>query len=61
MSYRKLRDFLNKLEQLGELIRIQEPLSPQLEIPAVAAIQHRSLPRGSRFRLDPRISRVSDG
>jgi UbiD family decarboxylase len=36
MSYWKLRDFLNKLQQLGELIRIQEPLSPHLEIPAVA-------------------------
>ena len=36
MSYWKLRDFLNKLQQPGELIRIQEPLSPHLEIPAVA-------------------------
>jgi UbiD family decarboxylase len=35
MSYTKLRDFLNKLEQLGELIRMSEPLSPHLEIPAV--------------------------
>src|ERR1051325_7443626 len=36
MAYRDLRHFIEVLEQQGELKRIQEPVSPYLEITEVA-------------------------
>jgi 4-hydroxy-3-polyprenylbenzoate decarboxylase len=36
MSYRDLRDFLTRLEGSGELIRISEPVSTELEITEIA-------------------------
>ncbi|MBK9136238.1 MAG: UbiD family decarboxylase [Betaproteobacteria bacterium] len=35
MKYRDLRDFIDRLEQLGELRRTDEPLSPKLELTAL--------------------------
>lgn len=35
MVYRDLREFLTQLEQGGELRRITEPVSPQLEMTAL--------------------------
>jgi len=35
MNYRDLRDFMGQLEQDGELLRIQQPVSPYLEMTAV--------------------------
>lgn len=32
MQYRDLREFINKLEEIGELKRIKEPVSPHLEM-----------------------------
>jgi 4-hydroxy-3-polyprenylbenzoate decarboxylase len=32
MGYRHLQDFIARLEQAGELVRIKEPVSPYLEI-----------------------------
>jgi len=32
MGYRNLQEFINRLEQAGELVRIKEPVSPHLEI-----------------------------
>lgn len=36
MKYRDLRDFLHRLEAAGQLKRIQQPLSPRLEITALS-------------------------
>ncbi|MFN3928312.1 MAG: menaquinone biosynthesis decarboxylase, partial [Thermoflexus sp.] len=36
MAYRDLRDFLSRLEQAGELIRIRAPVSAELEITEIA-------------------------
>ena len=36
MKYNDLRDFIGQLEQLGELRRIDTPLSPRLEITELA-------------------------
>ncbi|MBI3367577.1 MAG: UbiD family decarboxylase [Burkholderiales bacterium] len=36
MKYRDLRDFAGQLEHLGELRRVIEPVSPQLEVTALA-------------------------
>ena len=36
MEYRDLRDFIEKLEQQGELKRISQPVSPDLEITEIA-------------------------
>lgn len=36
MKYRDLRDFLHQLESADELIRVQQPLNPRLEITALA-------------------------
>ena len=36
MEYRDLRDFIEKLEQRGELKRISQPVSPDLEITEIA-------------------------
>ncbi|WP_088278776.1 UbiD family decarboxylase [Ideonella sp. A 288] len=36
MKYRDLRDFAGQLEQMGELRRVREPVSPQLEMTALA-------------------------
>ena len=36
MSYRDLREFMAQLEQGGELRRVREPVSPHLEMTAVA-------------------------
>jgi len=36
MAYRDLRDFIQKLEEEGELRRIQVPVSPELEITEIA-------------------------
>ena len=35
MQYRDLREFINYLEQIGELKRIKEPVSPELEMTAL--------------------------
>ena len=32
MGYRHLQEFIHRLEQAGELVRIKEPVSPYLEI-----------------------------
>ena len=32
MGYRNLQDFIDRLEQAGELVRIREPVSPYLTI-----------------------------
>mgnify|MGYP003666002582 CR=1 FL=1 len=32
MKYKDLRDFINSLEQQGELVRISEPVDPHLEM-----------------------------
>jgi len=34
-AYRDLQDFVRDLEKKGELVRIREPLSPELEITEV--------------------------
>ena len=36
MKYRDLRDFVNGLEQMGQLKRVAEPVSPKLEMTAVS-------------------------
>ncbi|WP_115720433.1 4-hydroxy-3-polyprenylbenzoate decarboxylase [Gallaecimonas mangrovi] len=36
MKYRDLRDFIDQLEQMGELKRIKHPISPELEMTEVA-------------------------
>ena len=36
MKYRDLRDFAAQLERMGELRRVTEPVSPQLEMTALA-------------------------
>ncbi|WP_322801364.1 menaquinone biosynthesis decarboxylase [Thermoflexus sp.] len=36
MAYQDLRDFLNRLEQAGELVRIRAPVSAELEITEIA-------------------------
>ena len=38
MQYRDLRDFLDGLERAGELRRISEPVSPNLELTAIADV-----------------------
>jgi 4-hydroxy-3-polyprenylbenzoate decarboxylase len=35
MKYRDLRDFLAQLEQLGQLRRVADPVSPRLEMTAI--------------------------
>ncbi len=35
MKYRDLRDFMDQLERLGELRKLAEPVSPQLELTAI--------------------------
>ena len=35
-AHRSLREFIQALERAGELVRVREPLSPHLEIPAAA-------------------------
>ena len=35
MKYRDLREFITNLESLGELKRIQQPVSPRLEMTAL--------------------------
>ena len=32
MQYRDLREFISKLEEIGELVRISEPVDPRLEM-----------------------------
>jgi len=32
MGYRDLQEFIERLEQAGELVRLREPVSPRLEI-----------------------------
>lgn len=36
MAYRDLRDYINALEERGELLRIKPPVNPQLEITEIA-------------------------
>ena len=36
MKYKDLRDFIDQLEQRGELIRISHPVDPDLEITEIA-------------------------
>jgi 4-hydroxy-3-polyprenylbenzoate decarboxylase len=36
MAYRSLRQFLDRLEQAGELVRVEEPVDPRLEMAALA-------------------------
>ncbi len=36
MAYRSLRDFLERLERAGELVRVREPVDPVLEMAALA-------------------------
>ena len=36
MKYRDLRDFAAQLERMGELRRVSTPVSPQLEMTALA-------------------------
>ncbi|RLD93479.1 MAG: hypothetical protein DRI93_05230, partial [Aquificota bacterium] len=36
MAYRDLRDYMSKLEKLGELARIKVPVDPNLEITEIA-------------------------
>jgi len=36
MAYRSLRQFLDRLEQAGELVRVREPVDPVLEMAALA-------------------------
>ncbi|MEF7613581.1 UbiD family decarboxylase [Aquincola sp. MAHUQ-54] len=36
MKYRDLRDFIAQLERLGELVRVSQPVSPALEMTALA-------------------------
>ena len=36
MKYRDLRDFIDRLQAMGELRRIDEPVSPRLEMTAIA-------------------------
>jgi 4-hydroxy-3-polyprenylbenzoate decarboxylase len=36
MAYRDLRDFLRRLEEAGELVRIRAPVSAELEITEIA-------------------------
>ncbi|MEQ8934604.1 MAG: UbiD family decarboxylase, partial [Amphiplicatus sp.] len=43
MSYRSLRDFIEKLEAAGELVRVSEPVSTVLEM---TEIQTRLLAEG---------------
>ena len=43
MAYRSLRDFIEKLEREGELVRVSEPVSTVLEM---TALQKEMLNRG---------------
>src|SRR5579862_647003 len=43
MAYRSLRDFIEVLEQRGQLVRVAEPVSPRLEM---TEIQTRLLAEG---------------
>src|SRR5512141_1853774 len=36
MAYRSLRSFLDRLEYAGELVRVEEPVDPVLEMAALA-------------------------
>ena len=36
MAYRSLREFLERLERAGELVRVREPVDPALEMAALA-------------------------
>ena len=36
MAYRSLREFLDRLERAGELVRVQEPVALELEAAALA-------------------------
>src|SRR5512138_2830616 len=36
MAYRSLREFLDRLERAGELVRVREPVDPALEMAALA-------------------------
>ncbi len=49
-AYPSLREFVHALERAGELVRIPEPLSPELEIPA-AADRVMKLPGGGKALL----------
>ena len=60
MAYRSLRDFLDRLETEGELVRVAEPVSTVLEM---TEIQTRLLGRGRAGgdlrKADPRRRRKS--
>ena len=43
MPYRSLRDFIDRLEKDGQLVRVREPVSPHLEM---TEIQTRLLAEG---------------
>ena len=37
MAYRSLRDFIDRLEKAGELVRVKEPISTVLEMTEIGA------------------------
>ena len=53
MAYRSLRDFIARLESLGELVRVKEPVSTVLEM---TEIQTRLIAEGG----PPRTIMCSD-
>ena len=54
MPYRSLRDFIERLEQSGRLVRVKHPVSPVLEM---TEIQTRLLAEGGPAVLFERVSR----
>lgn len=58
MSYRSLRDFMERLEQSGRLVRVRHPVSPVLEM---TEIQTRLLAEKGPAVLFERVSRPQGG
>ncbi len=56
MAYRSLREFLDRLEQAGDLVRIREPVDPHLEM---AALADRAAKQGGPALLFERPTRRS--
>jgi 4-hydroxy-3-polyprenylbenzoate decarboxylase len=51
MAYRSLREFLDRLEAAGELVRVREPVDPVLEM---AALADRAVKQGGPARCRSR-------
>src|SRR5207248_271038 len=58
MPYRSLRDFIERLEKLGQLVRVQAPVSPHLEM---TEIQTRLLSEGGPAVLFENVTGADGG